>query len=81
MAAGTRVNANTTKLVTKKGGKISANQILVVSGDGKTLTITTNTYRYSGQGHKNWEVSVRQRRSLPSHSLRPWVHVTSLSRC
>jgi hypothetical protein len=49
MAARTRVDANTTKLVTKKDGKILANQTLVVSGDGKTLTITTKGTDAKGQ--------------------------------
>jgi hypothetical protein len=42
MAARTRVNATTTKLVNKKGGKILSNVTLVTSSDGKTLTITTS---------------------------------------
>ncbi|MEO5898037.1 MAG: hypothetical protein ABIS06_20305 [Vicinamibacterales bacterium] len=41
MAARTRVDANTTKLVYKKGGKIMSTLTLVTSADGKTLTITT----------------------------------------
>jgi hypothetical protein len=41
MAARTRVNATTTKLVNKKGGKTLSNVTLVESNDGKTLTITT----------------------------------------
>lgn len=41
MSARTRVNATTTKLVNKKGGKTLSNVTLVTSGDGKTLTITT----------------------------------------
>lgn len=49
MAARTRVNATTTKLVTKKGGKILSNQTLVVSADGKTLTITTSGIDAKGQ--------------------------------
>ena len=40
-AARTRVNATTTKLVNKKGGQILSTLTLVVSPDGKTLTITT----------------------------------------
>jgi hypothetical protein len=49
MAARTRVDATTTKLVTKKGGKIMANQTFVVSGDGKMLTITTTGTNARGQ--------------------------------
>ena len=41
MAARTRVNATTTRLVNKMGGKILSNVTLVESSDGKTLTITT----------------------------------------
>ncbi len=41
MASRTRVDATTTKLVNKKGGKVLSNVTLLTSGDGKTLTITT----------------------------------------
>jgi hypothetical protein len=41
MIARTRVNATTTKLVNKKDGNILSTATLVVSADGKTLTITT----------------------------------------
>ena len=41
MAARTRVNATTTRLVNKKSGKTLSNVTLVTSSDGKTLTITT----------------------------------------
>lgn len=41
MAARTRVNATTTKLVNKMGGKILSTVTIVTSADGKTLTITT----------------------------------------
>jgi hypothetical protein len=41
MASRTRVNATTTKLVNKKGGKTLSNVTLATSSDGKTLTITT----------------------------------------
>jgi len=47
--ARTRVNATTTKLVNKKGGKILSNVTLVVSADGKTLTITTTGKDAKGQ--------------------------------
>ena len=41
MAARTRVNATTTKLVNKMRGKILSTVTIVTSADGKTLTITT----------------------------------------
>jgi VCBS repeat-containing protein len=41
MAARTRVNATTTKLVNKKSGKTLNDVTLVTSGDGRKLTITT----------------------------------------
>jgi hypothetical protein len=41
MVALTRVNPNTVKLVSKKGGKVTTTQNSVVSSDGKTRTITT----------------------------------------
>jgi hypothetical protein len=41
MAARTRVNATTTRLVNKMGGKILSTVTIVTSADGKTLTITT----------------------------------------
>ena len=49
MSARTRVNATTTKLVNKKGGKTLSNVTLVTSGDGKTLTITTAGTDAQGQ--------------------------------
>jgi len=49
MAARTRVNATTTKLVNKKGGKTLSDVTLVTSGDGKTLTITTKGTDAQGQ--------------------------------
>jgi hypothetical protein len=49
MSARTRVNATTTKLVNKKGGKILSTVTLVVSADGKTLTITTTGKDAKGQ--------------------------------
>ena len=48
-AARTRVNATTTKLVNKKGGQILSTLTLVVSPDGKTLTITTTGKDAKGQ--------------------------------
>jgi hypothetical protein len=49
VSARTRVNATTTKLVNKKGGKTLSNVTLVTSGDGKTLTITTAGTDAQGQ--------------------------------
>jgi len=49
MAARTRVNATTTKLVNKKGGNVMSTVTLAVSADGKTLTITTAGKDAKGQ--------------------------------
>jgi len=49
MAARTRVNDTTTKLVNKKDGTILSTVTLVVSDDGKTLTITTAGKDAKGQ--------------------------------
>jgi hypothetical protein len=49
MCARTRVNATTTKLVNKKDGKILSTATLVVSDDGKTLTITSTGKDAKGQ--------------------------------
>jgi hypothetical protein len=49
MSARTRVNATTTKLVNKKDGKILSTATLVVSDDGKTLTITSTGKDAKGQ--------------------------------
>ena len=40
-AALTRVDANTTRITNKQGGKVTSTQTIVVSGDGKTRTTTT----------------------------------------
>ena len=37
----TRVDANTTRITNKQGGKVTGVQTIVVSGDGKTRTTTT----------------------------------------
>jgi len=37
----TRVDAHTTKVTTKRDGKVAATQMMVVSADGKTRTLTT----------------------------------------
>lgn len=49
MVARTRVDATTTKLVNKMGGNILSTPTLVVSADGKTLTITTTGKNAKGQ--------------------------------
>ncbi len=49
MAARTRVNATTTKLVNKKGGQVMSTVTIAVSEDGKTLTITTTGKDATGQ--------------------------------
>ena len=49
MAARTRVNATTTKLVNKKGGNILSTVTIVTSADGKTLTITNAGKDAKGQ--------------------------------
>jgi len=49
MSARTRVNATTTNVVNKMGGKTLSNVTLVTSSDGKTLTITTKGTDAKGQ--------------------------------
>ena len=49
MAARTRVNATTTKLVNKKGGNVLSTVTIVTSADGKTLTITNAGKDAKGQ--------------------------------
>ena len=49
MAARTRVNATTTKLVNKKSGKTLSQVTIVESSDGKMLTITTTGKGAEGQ--------------------------------
>lgn len=48
-AARTRVNATTTKVVNKTGGKTVSTMDLVVSADGKTLTVTITGKDAKGQ--------------------------------
>jgi hypothetical protein len=45
----TRIDANTTRNVNKKAGKTTATQTTVVSGDGKTRTVTTKGANAMGQ--------------------------------
>jgi hypothetical protein len=49
MAARTRVNATTTKVVNKKDGKILSTMTIVTPADGKTLTVTTTGKNAAGQ--------------------------------
>jgi hypothetical protein len=49
IVARTRINATATKLVWKKGGKITTSMVNVVSSDGKTLTSTTTGTNALGQ--------------------------------
>jgi hypothetical protein len=54
----TRVDANTTKTVNKKDGKVTTTQTTVVSSDGKTYTLTTKGTNAMGQTVDNvavWE--------------------------
>lgn len=45
----TRVDANTTKNIYKKGGIVTMTQTFVVSSDGKTVTITGTSTNAQGQ--------------------------------
>ena len=45
----TRVDARTTRIINKRGGKASSNQTIVVSADGKTRTVTTKGTDAKGQ--------------------------------
>jgi hypothetical protein len=47
--ARTRVDANTVKTVSKKGGKVTLTQTSTVSADGKTRTVRTNGVNATGQ--------------------------------
>ena len=49
VAAFTRIDANTTRIISKQGGKVTVTQTIVVSGDGKTRTITTKGTDAKGQ--------------------------------
>jgi len=60
MAARTRVDATTTKLVNKKEGQIVSTMTLVDSADGKTLTVTTTGKNARGQNIDSVAVYDRQ---------------------
>ena len=49
VTAFTRVDARTTRIVSKQGGKPSVTQTIVVSEDGKTRTVTTKGTDAKGQ--------------------------------
>ena len=49
MAARTRVDATTTRAVNKKDGKVVSTLTLVMSSDGKTMTVTTTGADAKGQ--------------------------------
>lgn len=48
-AAFTRIDQNTTRIVSKRGGKVSVTQTIVVAPDGKTRTTTTKGTDAKGQ--------------------------------
>jgi hypothetical protein len=56
----TRVDATTTKHTFKKAGKVTVTQSVVVSGDGKTLTITTTGTNVRGQAVNSVSVYDKQ---------------------
>lgn len=49
VAAFTRIDANTTRIITKQSGKVTVTQTIVVSSDGKTRTTTTKGTDAKGQ--------------------------------
>lgn len=49
VVAATRVDANTTRSIYKKGGKVTVSQTSVVSSDGKTMTISAKGTNTLGQ--------------------------------
>jgi hypothetical protein len=60
MVACTRIDATTTRTVSKAGGKVTVTQICVVSSDGKTWTHTTTGTNALGQTINIVEVYDRQ---------------------
>jgi len=59
-AALTRVDAHTTRVTVKHGGKATVTQTMVVSADGKTRTITTKGVDAKGQPMDSVSVYERQ---------------------
>jgi hypothetical protein len=49
VVAFTRIDANTTRIVSKRGGKVTVTQTIVVAPDGKTRTTTTKGTDAKGQ--------------------------------
>ena len=49
VVAFTRTDANTTRIVSKRGGKVTVTQTIVVAPDGKTRTTTTKGTDAKGQ--------------------------------
>lgn len=45
----TRIDAKTTRIIVKQGGKVTVTQTIVVSGDGQTRTVTTTGTDAKGQ--------------------------------
>ena len=60
MVARTRLNATTIQSVNKKGGKVTTTNTSVISGDGKTRTITTKGTNGRGQTVNNVGVYEKQ---------------------
>jgi hypothetical protein len=60
MVALTRINANTTQIVSKKSGKVTTTQTSVISADGKTRTVTTKGVDPAGKPVNNLTVYERQ---------------------
>jgi hypothetical protein len=60
VAAMTRVDANTTRTVYKKDGKVTVTNTAVVSGDGKTRSITAKGTNVLGKAVDNVQVYDKQ---------------------
>jgi hypothetical protein len=60
MVARTRVDANTVKTISKKGGKVTTSQTSAVSSDGKTRTVTTTGTNAAGKAVNNVAVYDKQ---------------------
>ncbi len=59
VAALTRVDAHTAKIVGKRNGEVILTQTIVTSADGKTRTLTTQGQGRQGSGGRN-DVGLRQ---------------------
>ena len=60
VVSGTRVDANTTKNIYKKGGAVTTTLTAVVSSDGKTMTFTGASKNAAGQTVNNVRVYDKQ---------------------